>query len=91
MTKKLKIYKENDDYIVERINEFNYRFKESLDNDIQVLDRLQDYAENGKDYTVMIKLDDKYSQQMLEQFCDRTINLKTTTWKGKKINQELER
>lgn len=89
--KKLKIYKQNDDYVMERVNQFNHRFKEFLDNDIQVLDRLQDYSKNGEDYIVMIKLDDKYSQQMLKQFCDRTNNLKTTMWKGRKVNREMER
>lgn len=89
--KKLKIYKQDDDFVIERINQFNHSFKEFMDNDIQVLDRLRDYAENGEDYIVMVKIDNKVSQRTLEMFCDRTVNLKTTTWKGKNLNQELER
>lgn len=89
--KKIKIYQEDDKYVMERINQFDHSFKERHDNSFSVEERLRDYAENGEDYTVEIKLENKIEQEYLEMYCDRTINLKTTTWKGQNVSQELER
>lgn len=92
----LKIYKQDNDFVMEHNNQFNHSFKSYFDSDIQVLGSLHDFAENGEDYRVEIRLDDKNSREMLEVYCNRTINLRADTWKNNKINHkknevELER
>jgi hypothetical protein len=41
--KKLLIYKENGEFVIERVNEFNYTFKQNFINEQGLLEGLQSY------------------------------------------------
>lgn len=86
---KINIFKEDDNFILEHINDFNYSTKKIFKSDFQLQESLKDYAEHSeitsKKFVVDINLEDKTAQEYLEMYCDRVKYFELTTWKSKPI------
>lgn len=52
--KKLLIYKENGEFVIERINEFNHAFKRKFITENGLLEGLQSYKEMMMEYDIQV-------------------------------------
>lgn len=64
--KKLKIYKENDEFVIERVNEFNHSFKRSFITEEGLFEELDLYKLNLDD--------DKYELEVSNELWAKVIN-----------------
>lgn len=87
--KKLKVYKQDNDFVLERINEFNHSTKRVFATEYGLLEGLEAYGASFDEYNVQIDLESKYIKNMIVKEVKEIANLKVDRAPGKQ--QEMER